>query len=73
MRRLLSALLCLSALSASAQKLSGPRAYTFAKQFVTVSGPRWIGSPGHQKAEDFLRTFFAPEKKKGRSKKTAFP
>jgi len=72
MRRLLTALLCSCALTSGAQKLSGPRAYTFAKQFVTASGPRWIGSPGHQKAEDFLRTFFAPEKKKGTFEEDSF-
>ena len=72
MRSLLIALLCSCALTSGAQKLSGPRAYTFAKQFVTTSGPRWIGSPGHQKAEDFLRTFFAPEKKKGTFEEDSF-
>jgi len=72
MRRFLIALLCSCALTSGAQKLSGPRAYTFAKQFVTASGPRWIGSPGHQKAEDFLRTFFAPEKKKGTFEEDSF-
>jgi glutaminyl-peptide cyclotransferase len=72
MRRLLAAFLFLCTLPAGAQKLSGPRAYTFAKQFVTASGPRWIGSPGHQKAEDFLRGFFGPEKKKGTFEEDSF-
>ena len=47
------------------QKLSGQAAYNNTKQFLAATGPRWIGSPGHQKAEDFLRAYFAPEKKKG--------
>lgn len=50
---------------AQAPKLSGQRAYDYAKQFVDASGPRWIGSPGHAKAEAFLRSHFAPEKAKG--------
>jgi Zn-dependent M28 family amino/carboxypeptidase len=33
---------------------SGERAYEYARQFVAI-GPRWPTSPGHQKAEAFLR------------------
>ena len=63
MRRsaLLAALLLAAALSsARAQDLpqfDGKRALDYTRQFVAV-GPRWIGSPGHAKAEAFLKTQF---------------
>ncbi|MBS1813735.1 MAG: M28 family peptidase [Acidobacteria bacterium] len=63
-------LLCLCA--QAQQKLSGQRAYTFTKQFVEGSGPRWLGSPGHTKAENILRKHFAPEKAKGHFGEDAF-
>jgi glutaminyl-peptide cyclotransferase len=46
--------------SARAQDLpqfDGKRALDYTRQFVAV-GPRWIGSPGHAKAEAFLKTQF---------------
>jgi glutaminyl-peptide cyclotransferase len=58
---LLAALLLAAALSsARAQDLpqfDGKRALDYTRQFVAV-GPRWIGSPGHAKAEAFLKTQF---------------
>lgn len=73
MRATVIALLFLATLSAQAQgKLSGEHAYTFAKQFVQGSGPRWLGSPGHAKAENIIRMHFAPEKTKGHFEEDAF-
>lgn len=68
------ALVCLAASSSHAQgaKLSGDRAYTYAKQFVEGTGPRWLGSPGHAKAEAILRKHFAPEKVKGNFEEDVF-
>ncbi|HUX43335.1 MAG TPA: M28 family peptidase [Terracidiphilus sp.] len=40
--------------AAQAQRFSGGRAYEYARQFVAI-GPRWPTSPGHAKAEAFLR------------------
>jgi glutaminyl-peptide cyclotransferase len=37
--------------------LNGARALTYTREFVSV-GPRWIGSPGHAKAEAFIRKQF---------------
>jgi Zn-dependent M28 family amino/carboxypeptidase len=58
---LLAALMLAAALSsARAQDLpqfDGKRALDYTRQFVAV-GPRWIGSPGHAKAEAFLKTQF---------------
>jgi hypothetical protein len=36
----------------------GARALEYTRQFVAI-GPRWIGSPGHAKAEAFLKKQFA--------------
>jgi len=61
---LLAALLFAAALfSARAQcpqglpQFDGKRALDYTRQFVAV-GPRWIGSPGHAKAEAFLKEQF---------------
>ncbi|HTJ29344.1 MAG TPA: M28 family peptidase [Acidobacteriaceae bacterium] len=39
------------------QRFSGERALEITRQFVAI-GPRWVGSPGHAKAEAFLRNQF---------------
>lgn len=44
-------------LFAHAQHFPGTKAYDYARDFVAV-GPRWVGSPGHAKAEQFLRSHF---------------
>lgn len=36
---------------------NGTRALAYAREFVSI-GPRWIGSPGHAKAEAFIRKQF---------------
>ena len=46
-------------LSAPAQQhFDGAKALEYTRQFVSI-GPRWPTSPGHVKAEDFLRSHFA--------------
>src|SRR5579871_7024638 len=42
---------------AAQQRFNGERALEITRQFVAV-GPRWVGSPGHAKAEAFLRNEF---------------
>jgi len=42
----------------------GARALNYAAQFVAI-GPRWPTSPGHTRAEDFLKKQFAAEAAKG--------
>jgi Zn-dependent M28 family amino/carboxypeptidase len=50
--------LLLAPLAAHAQShFSGNKAWSYAQQFVAI-GPRWPGSPGHLKAEAFLRDHF---------------
>jgi glutaminyl-peptide cyclotransferase len=59
----LSILLLLSLLAGAAQAaapdahFSGAKALDYTRQFVAI-GPRWIGSPGHARAEAFLRRQF---------------
>jgi Zn-dependent M28 family amino/carboxypeptidase len=51
-------LLVLTPLAASAQQhFNGAKALEYARQFVAI-GPRWSTSPGHAKAEAFLRNQF---------------
>jgi Zn-dependent M28 family amino/carboxypeptidase len=52
------ALLLLAPLAATAQPyFNGDKALDYARQFVAI-GPRWPTSPGHLKAEAFLRDHF---------------
>ena len=37
---------------------NGARALAYTREFVSI-GPRWIGSPGHAKAEAFIQKQFA--------------
>ena len=54
----LAGLLFFAPLAAPAQPhFSGDRALEYARQFVAI-GPRWPTSPGHAKAEEFLRSQF---------------
>lgn len=56
--KMLAALLLTIPMAAAAQQhFSGAKAYEYARQFVAI-GPRWPTSPGHAKAEAFLRTHF---------------
>jgi Zn-dependent M28 family amino/carboxypeptidase len=57
-KKLAAALLLLTPFAASAQPhFNGAKALEYARQFVAI-GPRWPTSPGHLKAEEFLRSQF---------------
>ena len=57
-----SALLLFTPLAAPAQPhFNGVKALEYARQFVAI-GPRWPTSPGHAKAEAFLRAQFQHDK-----------
>ncbi len=45
------------AIGASAQHFNGGKALEYAREFAEI-GPRWPTSPGHAKAEGFLRSHF---------------
>ena len=56
------------ALAATAQPVqpagdhfSGAKALEYTRRYVAASGPRWVGSPGHAKAEAFLKKEFAKD------------
>lgn len=60
MRRFLIFAAMATALAAPAQNLpqfDGARALAYTRDFV-ATGPRWIGSPGHAKAEAFIKDQF---------------
>ncbi len=50
-----------SARSRAQAHFDGAKALEYARQFVAI-GPRWPTSPGHQRAEDFLRNQFKNDK-----------
>jgi Zn-dependent M28 family amino/carboxypeptidase len=52
-----AALVLLASLSAQAQHFNGAKALDYTRDFVAI-GPRWPTSPGHLKAEAFLRAHF---------------
>ena len=54
---LLFFLLLLAPLTLCAQHFNGDKALNYAREFVAI-GPRWPTSPGHLKAEQFLRDHF---------------
>jgi Zn-dependent M28 family amino/carboxypeptidase len=49
------------ALGLAQQKFNGEKALAITREFVAI-GPRWCGSPGHLKAEAFLRSQFKNDK-----------
>ena len=54
---LLASILAHPLITQAQQRFNGGRAYEYAKEFVAI-GPRWPTSPGHDKAEAFLRKHF---------------
>src|ERR1700722_7723671 len=71
LRLLLSLLvLFLTATYSQAQKTTAPRfngtaAYNITAELLKVAPKRFNGSPGHVKAEEFIKQHFAPEAAKG--------
>lgn len=39
-------------------QFDGARALAYTRQYVDTTGPRWIGSPGHARAEAFIKNEF---------------
>jgi glutaminyl-peptide cyclotransferase len=50
---------------AASTEFSGQAAYRLTKELLDVAPKRFNGSPGHAKAEEFLKHHFAPEAAKG--------
>src|ERR1700741_2414334 len=57
LRRVAAGLLLVVPLASRAQHFNGARGYQYAREFAAI-GPRWPTSPGHAKAEAFLRAHF---------------
>ena len=54
-------LIFLPAMAVAQQHFRGDKALEITRQFVAI-GPRWVMSPGHAKAEAFLREQFKNDK-----------
>lgn len=76
----LSAILLSSFSPAQAQKaparpatrFSGQSAYELTKQYIAAAPHRWVGSPDHAKAEEFIRSHFTEEAAKGNFETDSF-
>jgi Zn-dependent M28 family amino/carboxypeptidase len=49
----------------SAAKFSGQSAYNYTRDYVAAAPHRWLGSPDHAKAEEFIKSHFKTEAAKG--------
>ena len=56
----------------TAGKFSGQAAYELTKQFLAAAPHRWVGSPDHAKAEEFIKSHFAAEAAKGNFETDSF-
>jgi Zn-dependent M28 family amino/carboxypeptidase len=71
----LSAILLSSLSPAQARpvaKFSGQSAYDLTKQYIAAAPHRWVGSPDHAKAEEFIRSHFTEEAAKGNFEADSF-
>jgi glutaminyl-peptide cyclotransferase len=41
--------------------VSGQAVYALTQQYLAAAPKRYVGSPGHLKAEEFIKSHFAPE------------
>lgn len=56
----------------AAGKFSGQAAYDLTKQFLSAAPHRWVGSPDHAKAEEFIKSHFTAESAKGNFETDSF-
>ena len=75
-KTLILSLLLVPVLPTAAQKatshFNGAAAYTLTQQFLASAPKRFNGSPGHFKAEEFIKQHFAPEAAKGNLETDSF-
>jgi Zn-dependent M28 family amino/carboxypeptidase len=50
----------------SPARFNGQAAYNLTRQYIAAAPKRWVGSPGHAKAEAFIKDHFKPEIAQGR-------
>jgi Zn-dependent M28 family amino/carboxypeptidase len=53
-------------------RFSGQAAYELTKQFLAAAPHRWVGSPDHAKAEEFIKSHFTAEAAKGNFETDSF-
>ncbi len=58
--------------AAAAAHFNGQAAYKLTQQYLDAAPKRWIGSPGHAQAEEFIKQHFAPEAAKGNLETDSF-
>ena len=56
----------------SAAHVSGEAVYRTTQQYLAAAPKRWPNSPGHLKAEEFIKSHFAPEAAKGNVETDSF-
>jgi glutaminyl-peptide cyclotransferase len=69
---LLALLLAATNIQAQTAHFNGQAAYTLTQQMLQVAPKRFNGSPGHAKAEEFIKQHFAPEVANGRFETDTF-
>jgi Zn-dependent M28 family amino/carboxypeptidase len=53
-------------------KFNGQAAFNLTQQYINAAPKRWVGSPGHAKAEAFIKEHFKPEIAKGHFETDSF-
>ncbi len=53
-------------------RFNGAAAYSLTQQYLDAAPKRWIGSPGHIKAEEFIKSHFTSEAAKGNFETDSF-
>lgn len=51
---------------------NGAAVYSLTQQFLDAAPKRWVGSPGHLKAEEFIKSHFTPEIARGNFETDSF-
>ena len=54
-----------AATAQASSRVSGTAVYSVAKQYLAAAPKRWVGSPGHAKAVDFIKSHFTTEAAQG--------
>lgn len=56
---------CAAAAQTSTGRVSGAAVYSVTKEYLAAAPKRWVGSPGHARAVDFIKSHFTAEAAKG--------
>ena len=61
-----------AAVAQRAPSFNGQAAFNLTQQYINAAPKRWLGSPGHAKAEAFIKDHFKPEIAKGNFETDSF-